>query len=61
VIKFEFIESPNKENLLFALKQLFLLKAIDKDAKLTDLGREMNRFPLEPSYAKLLLASKFYK
>lgn len=47
--------------MLFALKQLFLLRAIDKDAQLTDLGREMNRFPLEPSYAKVLLASNFYK
>lgn len=61
VIKFEFIESPEKQSLLFALKQLFLLKAIDKDAGLTNLGREMNKFPLEPSYAKVLLASEFYK
>ena len=42
VIKFEFIERPEKESLLFALKQLFLLKAIDKDARLTKLGKEMN-------------------
>lgn len=61
VMKFEFIESPERDNLLFALKHLFLLRAIDKDAKLTTLGKEMNKFPLEPSYAKLLLASKFYK
>lgn len=60
VIKFEFIEKPEKDNLLFALKQLFLLKAIDKDAGLTDLGREMNKFPLEPTYAKVMLGSHFY-
>jgi HrpA-like RNA helicase len=60
VMKFDFIESPDRENLLFALKQLFLLKAVDGDAKLTDLGREMNKFPLEPAYSKILLASKFY-
>lgn len=61
VMRFEFIENPDKQNLLFALKQLFLLRAIDKDAQLTQLGREMNKLPLEPTYAKVLLASKFYK
>ena len=61
VMKFDFIENPERQNLLYALKQLFLLRAIDKDAKLTELGKEMNRFPLEPSYAKILLASKLYK
>mmetsp|Transcript_11153 Transcript_11153/g.12567 ORF Transcript_11153/g.12567 Transcript_11153/m.12567 type:complete len:138 (-) Transcript_11153:282-695(-) len=61
VMKFDFIESPERQNLLFALKQLFLLRAIDKDAGLTDLGKEMNKFPLEPSYSKVLLASHFYK
>ena len=61
VMKFDFIESPDRQNLLCALKHLFLIKAIDNDANLTAIGKEMNRFPLEPAFAKILLASKFYR
>lgn len=40
-----------------ALKHLFFLQAIDEDGHISDLGIEMNKFPLEPSYAKSLISS----
>ena len=60
VLEFDFIEAPAKEQLVDAVKQLYFLRALDKDGKLTDLGVEMNKFPLEPSFSKTLLAAHFY-
>ncbi|KAL4497398.1 hypothetical protein ABPG72_011333 [Tetrahymena utriculariae] len=57
VINFDYMEHPDREQLLQALKQLYFLQAIEQDGKITDLGKEMNKFPLEPSYAKSLLTS----
>lgn len=41
-----------------ALEQLFILKALDSQGKITELGRKMAEFPLEPAYAKVLIASQ---
>lgn len=38
---------------------LYCLKAIDSDGKLTELGREMGKFPLDPCYSKCLIGSHF--
>lgn len=51
------MESPDNDAILQALKQLFLLDAIDQDGRITALGNEMCRFPLEPSYSKALITS----
>ena len=39
-----------------ALKQLYYLDAIDDNGDITDLGKEICKFPLEPSYAKALVS-----
>lgn len=57
VVKFEYMEPPNREAIIGALKQLYLLSAIDADGKILPLGLEMSKFPLEPSYAKALMSS----
>ena len=57
VINFDYMESPDRDAILQALKQLFLLDAIDEKGGITELGREMCRFPLEPSYSKALISS----
>jgi ATP-dependent RNA helicase DHX8/PRP22 len=60
VLEFDFMEKPGKEAILEALKQLFFLQAIDTDGKITKLGRESAKFPLECSYTRALIASKFF-
>ena len=43
-----------------AYKTLFMLGALDSNRQLTPIGRQMNNFPLEPPYARALLASVKY-
>ncbi|EPB87574.1 hypothetical protein HMPREF1544_05665 [Mucor circinelloides 1006PhL] len=57
VINFEFIDPPEETLVRNALKQLYLLGAIDEEGKITKLGTRMNHFPLSPSLARVLLAS----
>jgi len=59
VLHFDFMEPPDKEALIHAMKQLYFLRALNKDGEITNLGLEMCKFPLEPTYAKCLIASKF--
>lgn len=42
-----------------ALRQLYLLDAIDKDGKIMSLGKELARFPIEPTFAKSLLSARY--
>ena len=67
--KFDFLEPPPKESIDGALRQLKLLGAIEhesgeyrpfnnEDVKLTELGKEMAGFPLDPKFTKAILAAK---
>lgn len=58
VVGFDFMEPPDRVRLVKSLKMLFLLGAVDEDGKLTDLGKSMSQFPLEPQFARVLLASE---
>ena len=60
ILGFDFIEPPIREGILDALKQLYLLRALNKNGELTTLGIEMCKLPLEPSYAKALLTSNIF-
>ena len=44
-----------------AIEMLNYLGAMDDDGKLTDLGSQMNQFPLEPELSKMVLAGVKYK
>ncbi|KAI7856385.1 P-loop containing nucleoside triphosphate hydrolase protein [Circinella umbellata] len=57
VINFEFIDPPDEKLVRNALKQLYLLGAIDDVGKLTPLGDKMSHFPLSPSLARVLVSS----
>ena len=59
ILGFDFLDKPESWALEHALKQLFLIDAIDKNGRLKSLGYELAKFPLEPSYAKCLLAASF--
>lgn len=38
IVNFEYMEKPDNDTILVALKQLYLLDAIDEDGKITGLG-----------------------
>lgn len=60
VIKFPFIEPPSLIQFRNALEQLFYLNAIEDDGEegsLTDDGKKMVQFPLDPYLSKTLLES----
>ena len=59
VSEFNFIEKPNTDSINEALKQLFYLRAIDSNGKITELGVQMEKFPIDCCYARALIASKF--
>ena len=58
VLNFEFLDKPDDESLRHALRQLYLLDAIDLDGRLRTLGECLSRIPLEPTFAKALVASE---
>ena len=55
VVHFDYMEEPDEKALFDGLKQLYFLRAIDANGWITDLGRELAKYPLEPSYAKALV------
>lgn len=54
---FQFMDPPPLDNLLDSMNQLWVLGAIDGSGKLTDLGRRMVEFPLDPALSKMLIYS----
>jgi HrpA-like RNA helicase len=44
-----------------ALEQLYALGALDDTGKITKLGRSMSLFPVDPTFAKVLIQSKIMK
>ncbi|KAL8550628.1 hypothetical protein ACS0TY_009159 [Phlomoides rotata] len=55
ILKFDFLDPPSSEALEDALKQLYLIDAIDEDGSITSLGKTMAELPLEPSLSRTLL------
>ncbi|KAK4423932.1 putative pre-splicing factor ATP-dependent RNA helicase DEAH4 [Sesamum alatum] len=55
ILNFDFLDPPSSEALEDALKQLYLIDAIDEDGSITSLGRTMAELPLEPSLSRTLL------
>ncbi|KAI5191087.1 pre-mRNA-splicing factor ATP-dependent RNA helicase DHX15/PRP43 [Nematocida minor] len=60
LVTFDFIEPPLPESVIVALNQLYFLGAIDSNGNITEEGRLMVEFPLEPKDAKTLLESIRY-
>ncbi|CAL1354901.1 unnamed protein product [Linum trigynum] len=55
ILKFDFLDPPSAESLEDALKQLYLIDAIDENGAITSIGRTMAELPLEPSLSRTLL------
>ncbi|ESK90497.1 atp-dependent rna helicase prh1 [Moniliophthora roreri MCA 2997] len=56
----DLMDKPDTDSMISALKTLFLIGALDQTGQITQLGREMAAFPLEPVYSRAVLASKEY-
>jgi HrpA-like RNA helicase len=61
VVGFDFMDKPPKGALLGALEQLYALGALNDQGKISSLGRQMSLFPVEPTFAKVLIQSKANK
>ncbi|XP_021809599.1 probable pre-mRNA-splicing factor ATP-dependent RNA helicase DEAH4 [Prunus avium] len=55
ILKFDFLDSPSPESLQDALKQLYLIDAIDENGLITRIGKTMAELPLEPSLSRTLM------
>ncbi len=58
LLQFHFMDPPPEENILNSMYQLWILGALDNTGQLTDLGRKMVEFPLDPSLSKMLIISE---
>ncbi|KAG7090672.1 Pre-mRNA-splicing factor ATP-dependent RNA helicase PRP16 [Marasmius oreades] len=61
LLEFDFMDPPPQANILNSMYQLWVLGALDNVGDLTAVGRKMSEFPMEPSMAKMLIASVEYR
>lgn len=55
---FDFLQSPGSNSISSSLSELFVLGLIDKEKRITDLGKKVAKLPLSPSLGKFLIVSK---
>ncbi len=60
LVHFDFMDPPAPETLMRALELLNYLGALDDEGTLTEEGKKMAEFPLEPQLSKVLLSSPRY-
>ena len=58
LLQFHFMDPPPEENILNSMYQLWILGALDNTGALTDVGRKMVEFPLDPSLSKMLIIAE---
>ncbi|KAG0322653.1 putative ATP-dependent RNA helicase dhr2 [Dissophora globulifera] len=58
VTGFDFMDRPSKSGMLRSLEHLYALEALDDEGHLTDIGKKMAAFPVDPPFAKVLLQSE---
>lgn len=61
LVHFDFMDPPAPETLVRALELLHYLKAIDDEGELTNSGKLISEFPLDPQLSKLLVSSAEYQ
>lgn len=54
LLDFPFLDPPPAENIMKSMLGLWLLDALNRDGDLTDRGRRMSVFPLDPALSNLL-------
>lgn len=58
LLEFDFMDPPPQDNVQQSLYQLWVLGALDDAGSLTQLGRKMAEFPLDPPLSKMLIVSE---
>ena len=58
VIHFDFMDPPPKESLKRAMEELYALGALNETLQVTDMGRKMAVFPVDPKFSKCILAAE---
>ncbi|KAI9015269.1 P-loop containing nucleoside triphosphate hydrolase protein [Phycomyces nitens] len=58
VLDFDYMDRPSRQSLIRALEELYALGAMDDKGNLSDLGKKMAGFPLDPTYSKVLIQSQ---
>lgn len=57
IAQYPFINPPDKKFINDGMRLLREINALDKDERLTPIGRKLVRFPLDPRHARILLAA----
>ena len=57
LLQFHFMDPPPQENMLNSMFQLWTLGALENTGALTEMGRRMVEFPVDPALSKMLIAS----
>lgn len=57
LLEFDFMDPPPQDNIMTSMYQLWVLGALDNIGDLTQVGKRMSEFPMEPSLSKILIAS----
>ncbi|KAJ3130570.1 Pre-mRNA-splicing factor ATP-dependent RNA helicase PRP16 [Irineochytrium annulatum] len=57
LLDFDFMDPPPQDTILNSMYQLWVLGALDNTGELTDMGRKMADFPVDPPLSKMLIVS----
>lgn len=60
MLDFDFMDPPPQDTMTTSLFDLWALGALDNLGDMTDLGRKMNFFPMDPPLAKLIIMAEEY-
>src|SRR5277367_3234420 len=60
LLDFDFMDPPPQDTITTSLFDLWALGALDNIGDLTDIGKKMTAFPMDPSLAKMLITSEEY-
>jgi len=60
LLEFDFMDPPPPDTILNSMYQLWQLGALDNNGDLTELGKVMVEFPLDPALSKILIVSEKY-
>jgi len=58
LLDFDFMDPPPRENIVNSMYQLWVLGALNDDGKLSDLGKKMSQFPLDPPLSKMMIMAQ---
>jgi pre-mRNA-splicing factor ATP-dependent RNA helicase DHX38/PRP16 len=60
LMDFDFMDPPPQDTISTSMFDLWALGALDNLGELTELGRKMSAFPMDPSLAKMLITAEQY-